>query len=362
LSDSLLDMATAAEQDLRWSAGASVEQRLAGRARAFEFYQAVRLLSMIADGDGEPRSDDVLVRFRSKMGFEFPGADIDRIELPDGVSDLPEITVNFMGLGGVHGPVPAAYTPQLLAGRDSALRDFLDIFNHRLIGMAYRIHALHHPELTRQTPSQGLVANLLFAVFGMDRDPESPVRNKLEIPDRALLDYGGLLAHGPHSANGLERLIQDYFEIPATVSQFTGAWLSLSPDQWTRLGIDNQIVGESAILGRRVWDEHAGVTIHLGPLDLPTFKSFLPEGDAYPKFRDLVRFYLRDEFEVTLNLVLRSDQTPRASTTSSAQEESRAHPAILGRLAWLRPAHETTSNGHGAGKTNDLRKKVRGEV
>jgi type VI secretion system protein ImpH len=350
MSDSVLEAPVPVEQDLRWGAGASVQQRLAARARAFDFYQAVRLLSMIADEEDDAASDDVLVRFRSKMGFEFPGSDIDCIEFSDDFSSLPEMTVNFMGLGGAHGPIPAAYTPQLLVERDSALRDFLDIFNHRLIGLAYRIHALHHPELTRSAPSQGLAANLLFAVFGLDRDPESSVRNRLQIPDRALLDYSGLLAHGAHSANGLERLIQDYFQIPAEVSQFTGAWLPLTSDQWTRLGVDNQIIGESAILGRRVWDEHAGVTIQLGPLDLATFKSFLPKGYAYKQFRDLVRFYLRDEFEVTLKLILRSDQTPPASTAFSAKEESQAQPAILGRLAWLRPANAVTSNGHGSSK------------
>lgn len=357
MSDSLLEMPAAINKDLRWGAGASVVDRLVECGRAFNFYQATRVLSIVAAGGKQAGSDEVLVRFCSKMGFDFPGSDIERIELQSGAHSLPKMTVNFLGLGGAHGPIPVAYTPQLLLERDSALRDFLDIFNHRLVCFAYRIHALHHPELTRCAPSQGLIANLLFAVFGLDRDPESSIRNVFSIQDRALLDYSGLLAHGAHSASGLERLIQDYFRIPASIEQFTGTWLSLDRDQWTELGTAvgrNHVLGENAIVGRRVWDEHAGITIQLGPLDLPTFKSFLPEGHSYKLFRDLVRFYLRDEFEITLKLVLRADQTPSAFASSSALPQLPVQPAVLGRLAWLKGGHAAVIDDH---KTKDANRK-----
>ena len=96
---------------------------------------------------------------------------------------------------------------------NSALRDFLDIFNQRLILLLYRVHEMHHPELTAGSPDEALTANHLYAFFGLGRDPDSAARSRLWVPDRALLHYSGLLAHRPHSASGLERLLADYFQV-----------------------------------------------------------------------------------------------------------------------------------------------------
>jgi type VI secretion system protein ImpH len=229
----------------------------------------------------------------------------------------------------------------LLRQGDSALRDFLDIFNRRLILLVYRVHQMHHPELTPTSPEQGLAANHLYAFFGLGRDPDSSGRNRLALPDRALLDYSGLLAHRPHSAVGLERLLSDYFQVEVRVDQFAGAWHQLSEDQWTRLGARggrNQRLGDGAILGKRVWDQHAGVTIGLGPVNLDTFKTFLPKGAAYKPLCDLARFYLGEEFDFSFKLLLDSDQTPWAAIAGAAGARPDVSALELGRVAWLKNA------------------------
>lgn len=344
------DLAPARAPDLRFGSGATPRDRLYATGSAFNFYQAVRLLSTLhgspyrtANGSG---MEDVPVRFRSRMGFDFTGADIERIEPPSSECQHPQVVVNFIGLGGAHGPLPAAYTPQLLDDQNSALRDFLDIFNHRIALLAYRIHAAHHPELTAEEPWQGQAANELFALIGLGRDPDSPARNRfgapgpISIPDCALLEFSGLLAHRPRSAAGLERLLSEYFRVPAVVCEFTGGWLDLSEEQWTRLGIvegRNQALGTDAILGKQVWDEHAGITIRLGPLDLDAFASFLPSGTAHRPLCDLARFYLHDEFDLSIELILREDQVPQAAAAHT-DLAPQVRTAALGRLAWLRSA------------------------
>jgi type VI secretion system protein ImpH len=154
-----------------------------------------------------------------------------------------------------------------------------------------------------------------------------------------------LLAHRPHSASGLRTLLSDYFQVEVAVEQFTGAWLTLSEDQWTRLGTrqgQNQTLGDGAILGKRVWDQHAGVNICLGPLDLDTFESFLPNGSAYPALCDLCRFYLGQEWDFSFRLELRTDQIPWPAFSGARPGIRR--PA-LGRLAWLKG----DQNGNRAG-------------
>jgi type VI secretion system protein ImpH len=326
-----------AKSDLRWGSGASARDRLYADASPFSFYQAVRIL-LILKSDGAPQvhHDSVPVRFRSRMGSEFPGADIDRL-LPAGNDrSFPEMLVNFLGLAGAHGPLPSVYTEQLLLREKSALADFLDIFNHRLIVLLYRVHEMHHPALTPTSPDNGLAANHLYAFFGLGCDPSSAARDRLSLNDRALLDYAGLLAHRPHSASGLQTLLRDYFQVEVAVEQFTGAWLNLSEDQWTRLGTregQNQNLGDGAILGKRVWEQHAGVTIGLGPLDLNTFESFLPNGGAHSALCDLCRFYLGQEWDFSFRLELRTDQIP--SPAFSGAKPGVRRPA-LGRLAWLK--------------------------
>jgi type VI secretion system protein ImpH len=324
----------------RWGSGSSTEDRLFADGSRFNFYQAVRALCLLNPEHAAPHLYGSLpVRFRSRMSFDFPGTDIERIS-PANESDLvPQMVVNFMGLAGAHGPLPTVYTGQLLREQPSALRDFLDIFNHRLILLLYRVHEMHHPELTDGSPDQGLSANHLYTFFGLGRDPDAAVRNRLSMPDRALLHYSGILAHGPHSASGLQRLLRDYFEVEVAIEEFVGAWFSLAEDQWTRIGTTqgmNQILGDGAILGKRVWDQHARINIRLGPLDLKSFESFLPRGDAYKPLSDLTRFYLGDEIDFDFTLELRAEDIPWAASSALTGPESGVRQASLGRLAWLR--------------------------
>ena len=71
----------------------------------------------------------------------FPAAEIQRLELPEDDAGQPRMDVNFLGLTGPQGVLPIYYT-QLIAERarlrDTAIRDFLDIFNHRMISLFYR--------------------------------------------------------------------------------------------------------------------------------------------------------------------------------------------------------------------------------
>jgi type VI secretion system protein ImpH len=150
-----------------------------------------------------------------------------------------------------------------------------------------------------------------------------------------------LLAHRPHSAIGLERLLSDYFQVEVVVNQFAGAWHRLSEDQWTCLGASrgrNQRLGDGAILGKRVWDQHAGVTIVLGPVDLDRFKTFLPSGTEYQPLCDLARFYLGEEFDFTFKLLLLTDETPWAAIAGGQDQRPNVSSLELGRLAWLKNA------------------------
>src|ERR1700746_473956 len=120
----------------------SIRELLLHEARLFDFFQAVRLLELSQPhcapvGEGcEPEKEPV--RFSADVSFGFPSTDVQELFIPqNGPSDgVPFMVTNFLGLAGAAGPLPTPITElvlEKLRENDPALRDFLDIFNHRLI-------------------------------------------------------------------------------------------------------------------------------------------------------------------------------------------------------------------------------------
>ncbi len=111
------------------------------------FYRFCQLLEQIdpvapVPGSGwQVRQEPI--RFRPHPGMGFPSSEIRGMEDPEPEhSHLPlTVRVNFMGLYGVESPLPTHYIDDIAQRREGyeAARDFLDIFNHRLITQYYRI-------------------------------------------------------------------------------------------------------------------------------------------------------------------------------------------------------------------------------
>lgn len=301
-----------------------VAEQLYAKPYRFDFFQAVHLLQQMAQ---TPKS--IWVRFRSSLKSDFPASEIDA--LVPGTSGTPaEMTVNFLGLGGAFGPLPPPVTEQLLARSrrgDTAGRDFLDIFNDRLVRLFYHARAKHRPELTPGTPAESNFAAYLFSLIGLG----SPaLRRRLAFPERALLHYAGILAGAPRSLHGLARLLSGYFGIAVSEVRAAGRWLELDAHEQLRLGASgrNARLGTDAVLGRRVWNEQSTIRIALGPLTLAQFKSLLPDGNAHRQLADMVAFYLETPLVPEYRLLLDAREVPAARLGTS-------HETKLGWLSFL---------------------------
>ena len=118
----------------RWPVAASLERE----PYTFEFFQAVRLLARMYPGRQVvgrfTRPPEEVVHFGANPEVSFPPSQINSLELGE---DSPAfMRVNFMGLTGPLGVLPLAYSQfvlERLRARDRTLRDFFDIFNHRMI-------------------------------------------------------------------------------------------------------------------------------------------------------------------------------------------------------------------------------------
>ncbi len=265
----------------------------------FEFHQAIKLLEYLRP-DAIPFGETVspfeeVVTVKSRIYFESLSSDIYSLQNATFDSSTPLIlNVNFMGIAGIQGPLPFPYSEmiiQRMRGGDSSLKDFLDIFNHRLISILHRIRKQYLISLSAQSPEKIEISHGVKAFLGLGLPA---VQNSLHVPDRSLLNYAGLYWTNPRSKQGLTRILNAYFHAPFAVKKCTGRWRRLSKNQVTWLKRDGrwQKLGQGAVLGTRAWDQATHFSLHLGPLTIDQLDAFLPNGKLFPRLQDLTRLYV----------------------------------------------------------------------
>lgn len=326
-----------------WRSSASVAEWLQAEGWRFDFYQALRLLEMARPwktplGEGVDRSREA-VRISSRVSHGFPASDVQEVRAPESEDAPARMEINVLGLAGALGPMPPPWTDLAVERTrqgDRVFADFLDIFNHRLASLLYRSRKALRPGFEHRRPADTGVAEWVHALVGMAT--RGLRGNRLGLPDGALLRYAALLASEVRSAKGLELVLADYFGVPARVAPFTGGFVTIEPDERTRLGISpdiaaNNALGSEVVLGSRAWDPQSGFRVELGPMRLDVFLELLPCGRGFVPLAGLARFYAGPtlEFDVVLNL--KADEVPPLRLGREAAPR-------LGWTSWLgaRPA------------------------
>ncbi len=311
---------------------------LAENPCSFEFFQAVTLLERLSAGlrpvGGFSNPEQEAVHFRVNPRLGFPASQIQELEFPEHAG--PEMMVNFMGLTGPMGALPYAYSELILErarAKDHGLAAFFDIFNHRAISLFYRAWQKPRFPVTYSAGARDLFTRYLLDLVGLGTDG---LRDRQEIEDEALLHYVSLVGMQARSAVALEQIIEDYFEVPVEIQQFTGAWYGLDTATqcaMTELDTPSRQVGGGAVVGDAVWDRQARVRIRLGPLSMERYCDFLPEASAYQALRGLTRFFSSQCLEFELQLVLDRTQAPGTELDFEAN-----NPVRLGWVSWLATA------------------------
>ncbi len=334
----------------------------------FDFFQAVRLIHLIdpsktAVGHGGPPLQEA-VWFRALNSLSFPPSSIHDLERPTADVPVPVMTETFFGLTGPSGVLPRHYTELLMRlerdGRDEerlALRDWFDLFNHRLVSLFYRswekyrfYGAYGRGEAEEPESSPFAQAVLSLAGLGLPAlrnrmqvavrgERQGTSRTLSRVDDLAIVHFAGLFAHRPRSASGLQSLVSDYLRTAARVRQFQGQWLRLEPSSQTCLVETSAAawLGVSTVVGERVWDVQSKVRLRLGPLTYAEFVELLPDRAAVSSRKaffllcHLVRLYVGPGLDFDIQLVLRADQIPEYRLG-----DERNVGATLGWNVWVR--------------------------
>jgi type VI secretion system protein ImpH len=272
------------------------------------------------------------VRLAAHASLSFPPSEIQRLEERN---DGPlKMTVNFFGLHGPLGTLPTRYTELILDrlyARDTTLRDFLDVFNHRMISLLYRSwekyrFPVKYERNTGDDPFTGYMLDLIgLGTKGL--------QNRQPVPDQVLIGYGGLLAQSPRSAIAFQQMLSDYFEVPVEVQPFAGTWRPLDADSRSCLDegrTRSEQLGIGIVLGDEIWDQQSVVRVRLGPMSFPKYREFLPDGNAFEPLKALSRFFCGDDLDVEVQLVLKRKEAPPFAL--GAEETP---PARLGWFSWM---------------------------
>jgi type VI secretion system protein ImpH len=308
----------------------------------FDFFQAVRVIERLfpnrraVGGDTSPSKE--AVRFRSLLSLTFPPSAVQDVARPADENAPAQMTIAFMGLTGLTGVLPRHYTELLLERvryNDTTLRDFLDIFNHRMISLFYRAWEKYRFPIAYErsrTSGSGYdpFSECLFHFVGMGT---RGLQGRMATGDEVLLHYGGLLVQQPRSASALEAVLRDYFDVPVKIEQFVGAWLRVSDEYRTRLGGDdgNNQIGMGAFLGSRSWDQQAGFRIKFGPLKFERFRDFLPSGWAFKSVVQLTRLMSGAVHDFSCQLIVKASEVPKCELRKPGANAFR-----LGWSSWLK--------------------------
>lgn len=294
----------------------------------FDFFQALRRLECLSPdsprwGESAGPAEDP-VRLGQEPSLAFAPSTLAGLER--GKDGRPaRLVIHFLGLLGPNGPLPLHLTEyardRVRNADDPTFARFLDIFHHRMLSLFYRAWATAQPAVQLDRPTADRFADYVGSFLGIG---ESPFQHRDAVPDWAKLYYAGQFASQSHHARGLTAVIRDFFQLPGRVEEFAARWIDLPQDCRLRLGQSPQtgVLGETAVVGDRVWDCMQTFRIVLGPMPLKRLESFLPGGASRQCLDDFVRNYVGDELGWEIQLVLKKEEVPRSEL------------GLAGRLGW----------------------------
>ena len=305
-------------------------QRILGESRRFSFFQAIYLLEQYCNSIGKiahvgnqgPAISECL-RFKPEASLAFPISDVVSIEKVNTSSnDLPRfmLTTSFLGLYGSDSPLPDFYTEDIIqsdSDEDSNVKDFLDIFHHRILSLFYRCWLKYRYYLQFVPDGNDEFSRRVFALVGMGTPG---LTEKLKISPIRLLRYVGLFMQQNHSASALETLLSDYFDsIPVNIEECVGRWVKIDEEDRSALGAKNSQLGTKITVGNRVFDRTGKFRVTISVSTFKEFARFLPNGDNFKALKEIIEAFLPSPLDYELELILPGSEVPKPSLAGGMQ-------------------------------------------
>jgi type VI secretion system protein ImpH len=303
----------------------------------FEFFQAVSLLEQAYPdraniGYTGPFSEEI-AQLLPNNSLGFPAGDISGVSLKQDDDDVVKwiIYENFLGLYGPNSAAPIFIAESVNQCTDDSdpLKDFLDIFNHRVISFFYRALKKSNILKTVSTTRNNPVSNILNAIMGRDFTGDE---TDWDVNPNKLLTHCSLFSSSNRNPGGLEKMLSSYFELSGIrVLPFARRRIKIPVDSRGRLSAihNSAALGESLILGEIVEDISGQFFLRIKMPDMHTFKQFQPGEPKYKELIFLVNMYVQFRLGFSLQYVLPTEEVG-SLTISSFDADGK-----LGQSAWV---------------------------
>ncbi|MCF6249104.1 MAG: type VI secretion system baseplate subunit TssG [Desulfobacula sp.] len=319
-------------------------QNLIAKSSSFSFVQATRLLlhQISIDRKHDISSKEILekyIRIRPELSLRFPGTDITQIEEIENEQIGPGkievgplkylITATFLGLYGSSSPLPTFYTEDLIEefnDEKSIKRDFIDIINYSIYPLFFKIWSKHRLFYKICEAKDENIINMLYSFLGLENKEARDRIHNIEKYFR----YTGLTLQFPRSAEGLEAIISDGFNLKGQVKviQCVPRKVSIPSDQHSFLGLSSCTLGEDSVIGMEIDDISGKFQICISNADAQVLHSFLPTRDFFIQLKQMVEFYVNQPLEWELAIELEENNI---ETTQPGNDRW----ANLGWNTWL---------------------------
>ena len=287
------------------------------------------------------RPRDEAVRLGQDPELDFAPANIHSFATDTG--PVPRIGQRSFGLFGPMGPMPMHLTEYVRerarSHGDPTMMRFADVFHHRALLLFFKAWAQSRPVVHRDRPWDDDFARWVSALFGQ---AAKPFTQRDAIPDDAKRLHAAALSRGPRNAEGLVKILKQYFGVDVHIDPSVGHWLDLQDEDRSRLLPStapgrNTALGESAVLGKRVWDRQSNFRLRIGPLSYTQYQRLLPGQPARKALRDWLRQYLGMGMSCETRLVLQGSEVPRLQLGRRHKpgQPTAAQAGQLGLNAWL---------------------------
>ena len=323
----------------------SVISQLEKEPYRFNFYQAVRVLeyaAMRSRKDGQtasaplslqaPPSQEFL-HFETRQSLSFTPAEVTHV-FREAVESKQHahtqqwhMTVAFMGLTGNQGVLPYHLSEAILREirkKNTSLKEFFEIFNHRAISMMYRAWAKYQLPASFETHKlrnqrgNDSATNVLMSLMGLGL-PSLQYRQPYS--DESLIPISGFLSRGTCSAAGLASMIKARFGLEAKIHQFSGTISELTPDVMSRLGMQNNALGKNTFLGASCYHYAGKFTVAITPKSIEEFDQLSP---GSPLVRSLMAFVTQavgSELVFDIDVSLQSERVTQTQLTHNREYE-----------------------------------------
>lgn len=294
---------------------ADLSGHLRQSAARFSFFQAVELIQRQLDESRDPgtqeRAADEKLVFDVAHSLSFPLSDVVDIRplaaSPGARGQAAGIamTVAFLGLHGSGSPLPSYYGERIARcdSGGSVVRDFLDFFHNRIVGLLYRAWRKHRYHRLYRPGAGDRFSQRVYALFGLG---DGALRTSSAIHWPRLLCLAGPLSARSRSPAVMAAVIGRAFGLASVrIEEWMPRKVDTPADQRTRLGRANAALGASCVLGSYVEDIQGKFRIVIDQLDFSRFQEFLPHGPSFAALRGLAGFMLRDQLACDLRLGLR---------------------------------------------------------